>query len=345
MADAKRAFITGITGQDGSYLAELLLSQGYEVHGMVRRTSTDSLVRIPPQILPQVTLHWGSMHDAAALARILKLVQPDEIYNLAAQSHVGISFDCPVETTEINYHGLGRLVHAVLESTPSARIYQASTSEMFGSTAPPQNERSEMAPVSPYAIAKLRAYEDYVVGYRARHGLHISSGILFNHESPRRGREFVTRKIALALAAIKLGLQHHLELGNLRAQRDWGYAKDYVEAMYLMVQKEVPADFVIGTGESHTVKEFVDAAAQALDLSLFWEGEQENEVARDAAGIVRVRVSSQFYRPAEVHALRADPSKAGAELGWHPKTSFSELVEMMVRSDYDALSGESQKRY
>jgi len=335
----KKALITGITGQDGSYLAELLLEKGYEVSGLVRRSSNDPLERILALHLGhKIKLLHGSLRDLNAVTRVMEKVRPDEVYNLAAQSHVGISFECPEETEDINYYGVGRVVIEALKVNPQVRIYQASTSEMFGSSPPPQNEKTPFNPVSPYAKAKLRAHEDYVVGYRELHGAHVSSGILFNHESPRRGKNFVTRKITHSLAKIKLGLQDTLELGNLSAKRDWGYAKEYVEAMYEMLQQENPDDFVIATGEQHTVREFVDAAANALDITVRWEGSGEQEIGRNEKGEVIVRVNPAFYRPREVHDLLGDPSKTLEKLGWSPKVRFSELVKMMAQADYDELS-------
>lgn len=334
----KRALITGITGQDGSYLAELLLKKGYQVYGLVRRTSTDPLMRIEKMYLSRkIELINGDLRDIGALSRAIEKVNPHEIYNLAAQSDVGISFTCPEETMEINYFGLGRLVHEAMRHTPRARIYHASTSEMFGKTKPPQNEQSPFAPVSPYGEAKLKAYDEYVVGYREKYGLFICSGILFNHESPRRGKHFVTRKITQSLAKIKLGLQDSFELGNLEAKRDWGFAGDYVEAMWMMLQQKLPADYVIATGESHTVREFFEAAAAALDMPISWKGKGLREVARDAHGKVILRINKKYYRPTEVDYLLGDSSKARKELGWKPKHSFSELVTMMAQADLELV--------
>lgn len=328
----KRALVTGFTGQDGSYLAEYLLDEGYEVFVMVRRSSHSPFVRAP-HLEGKVSVLHANLQDYSALAAALEKSKPDEIYNLAAQSHVGISFECPWETEEVNYHGVGRLVGLAMEQNPKVRIYQASTSEMFGTTKPPQNEDSPMDPVSPYAKAKLRAHEDYVVGYREKHGLYICSGILFNHESPRRGENFVTRKITLSFAKIKNGDQEFVELGNLNACRDWGFAGDYVKAMHKMLQLDAPEDFVIGTGETHTVRSFAEAAAKAHGMELTWEGEGVDEVGKDRDGVVRVKVNPKFYRPQEVDALRADCSKAKKVLGWQPETSFEELVAMMTKSD------------
>src|SRR6185503_1498638 len=304
----KRALITGITGQDGSYLAEYLLSLGYDVWGLVRRTSQNSFGNIENFIEPPkgVKLVYGSMRDQATLRAAIEESDPHEIYNLAAQSHVWVSFKSPDETMDINYHGLGRLVHEAMSHNPKIRIYQASTSEMFGSTKPPQSEKSPLKPVSPYATAKLYAHSDYVVGYRDRYGLFICSGFLFNHESPRRGEIFVTRKITIALAKIKLGLQDKLVLGNLDAKRDWGFAGEYVKVMHKMLQQKTPEDFVIATGESHTVREFVEEAAKALDMKITWSGKGVKEVGKGENGKVIVEVSPEFYRPNEVHYLLGD---------------------------------------
>ncbi len=334
----KRALITGITGQDGSYLAELLLEKGYEVYGLMRRTSLDPLLRLGDIARERrVALLYGDLRDLAAIERALEAARPDEIYNLAAQSDVGVSFKVPEETFEVNYLGVGRLVNAALPRNSAVRIYQASTSEMFGRTRPPQNESSPFAPVSPYGRAKLKAHEDFVVGYRARHGLHISSGILFNHESPRRGGHFVTRKITISLAKVKLGLQPHVELGNLDARRDWGFAGDYVRAMWRMLQEPAADDYVIATGESRSVREFVEAAARELGMEIRWEGAGEREVGKDGGGRVVVKVNPEFYRPAEVDALTGDASKVRRKLGWKPEVDFRGLVSMMARADYERL--------
>jgi GDPmannose 4,6-dehydratase len=333
----KKALITGITGQDGSYLSEFLLSKGYQVFGFLRRTSSDPFSRFPEEVRKNITVLYGNLRDIAAIERAIETSMPDEIYNLAAQSDVGISFMCPEETAEINYYGVGRLVNAVLKLKPDARVYQASTSEMFGATPPPQNEQSPFRPVSPYGEAKLKAHEDFVVGYRKSHGMFISSGILFNHESPRRGEHFVTRKITLSLAKIKLGLQDALELGNLDAKRDWGFAGDYVEAMWRMLQQDKPDDFVIATGETHSVREFVVAAGEAVGVPISFTGSGLDEVGRDAGGHIIVRVNERFYRPHEVHALLGDPTKAMRELGWRPSYTFAGLVKMMVEHDLKYL--------
>lgn len=330
----KRALITGITGQDGSYLAEFLIAKGYKVFGMVRRTSMDPLMRLETSYFRnKITVLNGDLRDMSAVERIIKESNPDEIYNLAAQSDVGISFKCPEETMEINYLGVGRLVNAAMKHNPKVRIYQASTSEMFGKTKPPQNEKSKFQPVSPYGEAKLKAHQDFVVGYREKHGLFICSGILFNHESPRRGKHFVTRKITHSMAKIKLGLQGGFELGNLKARRDWGFAKDYIEAMWLMLQNKKPMDFVISSGKSHSVKDFVNATANALGMKITWHGKGLKEVAKDEKGKVIVSVNHKFYRPREVNYLVGDSRLAKRILKWAPKTSFEELVKMMSVAD------------
>src|SRR3954465_3194781 len=318
---AKRALITGITGQDGSYLAELLLEKGYEVHGMVRRASTEKFDRIE-HLRERIELHQGDLLDHRSLTDTLKAARPDEIYNLAAMSFVGLSWIQPVLTAEFSGVGVARLLETVREVAPEARFYQASSSEMFGKVREvPQNELTPFHPRSPYGVAKV--YGHFItVNYRESYGLHATSGILFNHESPRRGREFVTRKITWHAAAIKLGLRQQLALGNLDAKRDWGYAKDYVEAMWLMLQHHEPGDSVIATGQTNTVGRCV-------------------EVAFDEAGLdwkQYVRLDPAFLRPAEVDLLVGDPAKAKRELGWEPKTTFEELIRLMVRSDLELLS-------
>lgn len=313
----KRALITGITGQDGSYLAELLLDKGYEVHGLVRRTSTDSTGRIA-HIHARLRLHEGDL-SAASLASVIRRVQPDEIYNLAAQSHVGTSFEIPDYTAEVNGNSVLAMLEAIRHMDVRPRIYHASTSELYGSSPPPQSETTPFHPRSPYAVAKLYAYW-WIVNYREAYGFHASNGILFNHEGPRRGENFVTRKIARAAARIKCGLDKTLVLGNLDAKRDWGHAKDYVAAMWLMLQQEQPDDYVIATGETHTVREFVEASFGHLGLD--WQE--------------YVRSDPRFTRPAEVHALCGDASKAKRVLGWEPRIRFEELVRMMVDAEMTA---------
>lgn len=340
----KKALITGITGQDGSYLAELLHEKGYEVHGLMRRSSTEPLIRIQGMVTDgKVKLHLADIRDFATVARIIERIVPDEVYSLAAQSDVGISFECPEEVFVVNYEAMKNVADVAYRVNKNVRLYQASTSEMFGKTNPPQNEKAAFQPVSPYAEAKLKAHEEVVVAYRDAHGMHISSGILFNHESPRRGKHFVTRKITHSLAKVKLGLQPHVTLGNLEAKRDWGFAGDYVEAMWLMLQQEKPDDYVIATGESRSVREFVEATGKALGMHITWEGEGVNEVGKDEQGNVIVKISASYYRPAEVDYLLGDPTKAKEKLGWTPRTSFDELVRMMVISDLRDAHFESLK--
>ncbi len=330
----KKALITGISGQDGSYLAELLSNKDYEIYGFLRRSSGDPLERIQDLVTKgKIKIVYGNLRDTNSIRRVMEEIVPDEVYNLAALSDVGISFKCPEETFEVNYYGVGRIVNEALRVNPKVRIYQASTSEMFGKTNPPQNENSPFQPVSPYAEAKLKAHNDFVVNYRERDGVFICSGISFNHESPKRGKHFVTKKITNSLVKVKLGLQEYVVLGNLNAKRDWGFAGDYVEAMWMMLQRDNPADYVISTKKSHSVRDFVEATAKALDMEIMWEGEGLNEVAKDENGKVVVKVNQEFYRPNEVDFLLGDNTKAKKELGWEPKTTFSELIEIMVESD------------
>ena len=341
----KKALITGITGQDGSYLAEFLLEKGYEVHGIVRRSSTFNRGRIEHLYLARhikdqkdnggLTLHYGDMTDSSSLMCILQAVQPDEIYNLAAQSHVKVSFEVPEYTAEVDAVGTLRLLEAVRNLGLKARIYQASTSELFGKVVEvPQKETTPFYPRSPYGVAKQYGYW-ITKNYREAYGLFAVNGILFNHESERRGENFVTRKITLGACRIKMGMQDKLYLGNLDARRDWGYAKDYVECMWLMLQHAVPEDFVIATGEYHTVREFCTLAFAEAGITLRWEGSGVEEKGIDTAtGKVLVEVDPKFFRPTEVEQLLGDPSKAKALLGWNPrKTTFEELVRLMVRSD------------
>jgi GDPmannose 4,6-dehydratase len=331
--EMKKALITGITGQDGSYLAELLYSKGYEVYGFMRRTSTDPFARIEElYVRGHIKLVYGNMRDLPTITAALEKVKPDEIYNLAAQSHVGVSFTCPDETFDVNYSGVGRLVKEAFRVNPKVKIYQASTSEMYGNSPHPQSETTPFAPVSPYAEAKLKAHEEFVCGYRDK-GFFICSGILFNHESPRRGKHFVTRKLTHSLAKVKLGLQEHVTLGNLEARRDWGFAGDYVEAMWLMLQQDKPEDFVIASGQSYSVRDFVQVVGLALGMKITWEGKGIDEVGKDQNGKIVVRVSDKFYRPNEVNYLLGDSTKAQQKLGWKLKTDFKTLVEMMVDSD------------
>ena len=332
----KKALITGITGQDGSYLAELLLAKGYEVHGIIRRASTFNTGRLEPIYSDPhasetaLKLHYGDLSDASALARLIAKIAPDEIYNLAAQSHVRVSFDSPEYTTDITATGAVRLLEAIRETGIRPRFYQASSSEMFGKVQEvPQRETTPFYPRSPYACAKVYAYW-ITVNYRESYGLHASNGILFNHESPRRGETFVTRKITRAVAHIAHGLQDKLFLGNLEAKRDWGYAKEYVEAMWLMLQQPTPDDYVIATGETHSVREFLEAAFKQAGLA--WEK--------------YVEIDPHYFRPAEVDLLIGDASKAKRQLNWEPKTKFVDLVKFMVEADLqrvqDHLAGKGR---
>ena len=343
----KTALITGITGQDGSFLAELLLEKGYDVHGIIRRSSSFNTGRIEHLYLDEwvrdmkhkrlLTLHYGDMTDSSSLIRIIQLVQPDEIYNLGAQSHVKVSFDCPEYTAETDAVGVLRLLEAVriLGMVQQCKIYQASTSELFGNAQEvPQKETTPFYPRSPYGVAKQYGYW-IMKNYRESYGMFTANGILFNHESERRGETFVTRKITMATARIRQGRQDKLYLGNLNALRDWGYAKDYVECMWLMLQQEKPDDYVIATGECHTVREFCTLAFHYAGIDLRWEGEGTNEKGIDTAtGKVLVEVDPRYFRPAEVDRLQGDPTKAMTQLGWNPhQTSFEELVRIMVEHD------------
>ncbi len=336
---AKVALITGISGQDGSYLAPLLLDKGYDVHTILRRTSNDPTENLSDLFTGRkVNFHSGDIRDLNRVKAVMEDVKPDEVYNLAAQSHVAVSFKCPEETWDINYYGLGRVVNEALAVNPKVRIYQASTSEMFGNSPAPQNEDTPFAPESPYAEAKLRAHEDFIVNKRKTQNAFAVSGILFNHESPRRGKQFVTRKITYSMAKIAAGQQSHLELGNLNAVRDWGFAGDYVRAMYMMLQQDTPKDFVIASGESHTVREFVEISARYFGFEIAWEGENESEVGRNVkTGDVLVKVNPEFYRPREVNFLQGDALKARQVLGWSPEVSFSQLVEMMCAADQSLM--------
>jgi GDPmannose 4,6-dehydratase len=337
----KKALITGITGQDGSYLAELLLAKGYQVHGIKRRTSMFNTARIDhlyqdPHVERQnLLLHYGDLTDTSSLIRVLQQAQPDELYNLAAQSHVMVSFEEPEYTANSDAMGTLRLLEAIrtLGLVEKTRFYQASTSEMFGLVQEtPQRETTPFYPRSPYGVAKLYAYW-ITVNYRESYGIHASNGILFNHESGRRGETFVTRKITRALARIKVGLQDKLYLGNLAAKRDWGHARDYVEVMWLMLQQDQPQDYVIATGHQYSVREFVERAAEHLGIRLQWKGEGADEQGIDSEGRVIVAVDPRYFRPAEVETLLGDASKAHRELGWKPRIGFAELVSEMVSED------------
>lgn len=348
----KKALITGITGQDGSYLTEFLLQKGYEVHGIIRRSSSFNTGRIDhifnnPELHDRrFFLHYGDLTDSSNLNRLLEKIQPDEIYNLGAQSHVKVSFEVPEYTAEVDGVGTLRFIDAIKETGINTRFYQASTSELFGKVQEvPQTERTPFYPRSPYGVAKLYAYW-IIVNYREAYNLFACNGILFNHESPRRGETFVTRKITRAAARIKYGVQEKLLIGNMNAKRDWGYAPEYVEAMWLMLQQEQPEDYVIATGETHTVREFVDATFRELDMELEWEGEGPDEKARLKkkekrlhgndleTGTVVVAVDPKYYRPTEVDLLIGDASKAKEKLGWEPKVKFAELVKIMAKADW-----------
>ena len=331
---SKKALITGITGQDGSYLAELLLAKGYEVHGLIRRASTFNTGRLDPiyadphAVKNRLLLHYGDLSDASGLSRLLGKIQPDELYNLAAQSHVRVSFDAPEYTTDVGATGTVRLLEAIRETGLSPRFYQASSSEMFGKVREiPQTETTPFHPRSPYGCAKVYSFW-ITVNYRESYGLHASNGILFNHESPRRGETFVTRKITRAVAHIQAGLEDKLYLGNLDAKRDWGYAKEYVEAMWLMLQAERPQDYVVATGESHSVRELVEAAFDRVGLA--WKD--------------YVEVDPRYFRPSEVDHLRGDATKAREELGWKPQVDFAHLVRMMVDHDLELARQEKTLR-
>ena len=326
MAKSKVAFITGITGQDGSYLAEFLLNKGYDVHGLVRRSSTfntkriDHLFQDPHEKDAKLHLHYGDMSDGVGLTNLVRDIAPDEIYNLAAQSHVMVSFSMPQYTAQVDGIGAVVMLEAIRAANLKTRYYQASTSELFGSTPPPQNEKSNFAPQSPYAASKLFAYWS-TVNYRDAYGIHASNGILFNHESPRRGETFVTRKITRAVAAIADGRQKELYLGNLDAVRDWGYAREYVESMWLMLQKDSPSDYVVGTGVGATVRDFCQTAFQAAGLN--WEK--------------YLRIDEKYFRPTEVNALICDPDRTTRLLNWKPQTHWQELAKLMVEADLNHL--------
>ena len=349
----KTALITGITGQDGSYLAEFLLSKGYEVHGLIRRASTFNTGKInhiytDPHIQgTRLFLHYGDLADSGQLTHIIYNIKPDEVYNLAAQSHVRVSFDMPEYTGDIVALGATRVLESIRHSGIKTRYYQASSSEMFGATRPPQNEATPFYPRSPYAAAKVYAYW-MTVNYREGYGQFACNGILFNHESPRRGETFVTRKITRAVAAILAGKQDKLYLGNLDAKRDWGFAPEYVECQWLMLQQDKPEDFVIGTGESHTVREFVELAFHYAGIELEWKGKgtEEKGIVRSlepshranlTTGAHLLEIDPRYFRPTEVDYLLADPSKAKKQLGWEPKITFKELVKIMVDADLEAL--------
>ncbi len=337
----KKALITGITGQDGSYLAELLIEKGYSVHGLVRRSSSSNLPRIThllenPTFNDCFTLHEGDLSDSSSIKRIVDIVQPDEVYNLAAMSHVKVSFDIPEYTADVDGLGALRFLEAIRTNCPKARFYQASTSELYGKVREiPQSETTPFYPRSPYGVAKLYAYWA-VINYREAYGMYACNGILFNHESPRRGETFVSRKITLAVSRIKMGLQERLILGNLDAKRDWGFAKDFVEGMWRMLQQESPEDYVLATGETTTVRDFVELSFREIGIEIRWEGKgvEEKGFDRDSGNLL-VEISPEFFRPAEVDLLIGDPRKAQEKLGWVSATSLQDLVKIMMKSDLE----------
>lgn len=345
MENKKVALITGITGQDGSYLAELLLEKGYEVHGIIRRASTfntkriDHLYQDPHEENVRLFLHYGDITDSSNLNRLIEKIRPNEIYNLAAQSHVGVSFDSPEYTAEATGVSTLRILDAIRESGVKTKFYQASTSELFGGLpdTAPQSEKTPFYPKSPYGVAKLYSYW-ITVNYRESYDIFACNGILFNHESPRRGETFVTRKITRAAAAIHLGMQDKLYLGNLDAKRDWGHAKDYVEGMWRILQQDKPQDYVLSMNETHTVREFVELAFAELGYEIEWQGSGVDEKGIDKnTGRVLVEVDPRYFRPAEVELLWGDSTKARTELGWEPKYSFMDLVKEMVQSDLEEM--------
>ena len=346
----KKALITGVTGQDGSYLAELLLQKGYRVHGIIRRSSTFNTKRIDhiyqdPHVSQNFFLHYGDLSDTSSLERLLEKIEPDEIYNLGAQSHVRVSFDMPVYTGDVDGLGVTRLLEAIREVGIKPKFYQASSSEMFGgSKEVPQSEKTAFHPRSPYAVSKVYAFWT-AVNYRESYGMFVCNGILFNHESSRRGETFVTRKITRGLARIKVGLEKKLYLGNLEAKRDWGYARDYVEAMWLMLQQAQPDDYVVATGETHSVREFTEEAAKSLNFEIVWRGKGVSEKGIDKrSGRVIIEIDPGYFRPAEVDLLIGDPTKAKKILGWQPKIKFADLVKLMCKDDWKQALREKNDR-
>lgn len=342
----RQALITGITGQDGSYLAESLLTRGYQVHGLIRRGSTFNTGRIehlyqdPHDESTRLRLHYGDLTDSSNISRLLEKINPDEIYHLGAQSHVRVSFDMPEYTADVGALGTLRLLDAIRDTGIHTKFYQAASSEMFGKVQEvPQTETTPFYPRSPYGCAKLFAYW-ITRNYRESYGIFACNGILFNHESPRRGETFVTRKITRGLARVKLGLDDSVYLGNLDAKRDWGFARDYVQAMWLMLQQPEPDDYVVATNEAHTVREFVEAACRSFEIDLRWQGHGIDEVGIDQEGRTIIRIDPQYFRPAEVDLLIGDYSKARKMLGWEPKTRFVDLVKLMAEAD---LESESRK--
>ena len=344
----KKALITGITGQDGSYLTEFLVEKGYTVHGIIRRSSSfntgriNHLYRDPHVNNRKMILHYGDLTDSSNLSRLIEKIAPDEIYNLGAQSHVKVSYEVPEYTADVDGLGTLRLLDAIREVGINTKFYQASTSELYGKVVEiPQTESTPFYPRSPYGVAKLYAYW-IVKNYREAYNLFACNGILFNHESPRRGETFVTRKITRAVAHIQAGLQQKLYLGNLDAQRDWGYAPDYIEGMWLMLQQDQPEDYLLATGETHSVKEFAELAFSEVGIKLAWEGENENEIGRNSAdGKILVEVDPCYYRPAEVDILVGNPEKADCKLGWRAKTNLKKLVKIMVEADLEKVGKQS----
>ena len=339
----KKALITGVTGQDGSYLVEFLLEKDYEVHGVIRRSSSFNTARINHIIEDKkyegkFFFHYGDLTDASNLNRLLEKIRPNEIYNLAAQSHVQVSFEIPDYTAQVDALGTLRFLDAIRETQIDSKFYQASTSELYGKVQEiPQSETTPFYPRSPYGVAKLYGYW-IIVNYREAYGLFACNGILFNHESPRRGETFVTKKITLAASRIKAGQQKKLALGNLNSKRDWGYAPEYCEGMWKMLQQKKADDYVLATGEQHSIKEFVELAFKHLDIKVEWSGEREDEIGIDSkSGEIIVEVDPKYYRPTEVPTLLGDYSKASKELNWEPKTSFSQLVKIMVESDWEKV--------
>ena len=342
----KKALITGITGQDGSYLAELLLDKGYEVHGIIRRASSfntdriDHLYKDRHETGVKMFLHYGDLTDSSNLNRLIEKIHPSEIYNLGAQSHVQVSFEVPEYTAEVDAIGTLRLLDSIRETGVNCRFYQASTSELYGMVQEvPQTETTPFYPRSPYAVAKQYGFW-IVKNYREAYGLHASNGILFNHESPRRGETFVTRKITMAVARISRGLQECLYMGNINALRDWGYAPDYVQMMWIMLQQNTPDDYVVATNEMHTVREFIEKSFGHVGIEIVWEGEGVKEVGKNnATGEIVVRMDERYYRPAEVEQLLGNPAKAKRQLGWEPKVKFEKLVKIMTDGDLKILNG------
>ena len=342
----KKALITGITGQDGSYLAELLIEKGYEVHGIVRRSSSFNTSRIDHLYKDRhdedvkLFLHYGDLTDSSNLNRLIEQIHPDEIYNLGAQSHVQVSFEVPEYTADVDGTGTLRLLDAIREAGIDCRFYQASTSELYGKVQEvPQTETTPFYPRSPYAVAKQYGFW-IVKNYRESYGLHASNGILFNHESPRRGETFVTRKITMAVARISRGVQKCLYMGNIDAQRDWGYAPDYVQMMWMMLQQDTPDDYVVATNEMHTVREFIEKAFACVDIEIVWDGSGVDEVGKNkATGEIIVRMDERYYRPCEVEQLLGNPARAKRQLGWEPDLKFEELVKIMTEGDLKILDG------